>query len=95
MYVSGMSGNEIWCLAQKGLRPGGLVVGNSVVSLGLIGGLSAGMRGLSGGELANVTSLISEGRHLAIERMAKEASQQQASGVSSVVSELRSIGLNR
>lgn len=89
MYVSGMSGNEIWCLSQKGYRSGELVVGNSVVSLGLVGGFSAGVRGLSGGELANVTSLISEGRHLAIERMAKEAGQHGASGVSSVVSELR------
>ncbi|MCA9495003.1 MAG: hypothetical protein KC621_33980, partial [Myxococcales bacterium] len=61
MFVSGMSGNEIWCLHQKGYRPGELVVGNSVVSLGFVGGLAAGVRGLSGGELKNVTSLISEG----------------------------------
>ncbi|MCB9684983.1 MAG: heavy metal-binding domain-containing protein [Alphaproteobacteria bacterium] len=89
MFVSGMSGNEIWCLHQKGYRPGELVVGNSVVSLGFVGGLAAGVRGLSGGELKNVTSLISEGRHLAIERMVKEAGQQHAAGVTSVVSELR------
>lgn len=89
MFVSGMSGNEIWCLGQKGFRSGELVVGNSVVSLGVVGGLAAGVRGLSGGELANVTSLISEGRHLAIERMVTEAGQHGAAGVSSVVSELR------
>lgn len=89
MYVSGMSGNEIWCLGQKGFSAGELVVGNSVVSLGVVGGLSAGVRGFAGGELANVTSLISQGRHLAIERMVKEATQHRATGVSSVVSELR------
>jgi uncharacterized protein YbjQ (UPF0145 family) len=90
MFVSGMSGNEIWCLHQKGYRPGELVVGNSVVSLGVLGGLGANVRGFTGGELANVTQLISEGRHLAIERMAKEAAQHHAVGVTSVVSELRS-----
>jgi uncharacterized protein YbjQ (UPF0145 family) len=90
MFVSGMSGNEIWCLHQKGYRPGELVVGNSVVSLGVLGGLGANVRGFTGGELAGVTQLISEGRHLAIERMAKEASQHAAAGVTSVVSELRS-----
>jgi uncharacterized protein YbjQ (UPF0145 family) len=90
MFVSGMSGNEIWCLHQKGYRPGELVVGNSVVSLGVLGGLTANVRGFTGGELGNVTQLISEGRHLAIERMAKEAGQHGAAGVTSVVSELRS-----
>lgn len=89
MFVSGMSGNEIWCMRQKGYRPGELLVGNSVVSLGVVGGLVAGVRGVSGGELSNVTSLISEGRHKAIERMVKEGREQGAVGVTSVVSELR------
>ena len=90
MFVSGMSGNEIWCLHQKGYRPGELVVGNSVVSLGVIGGMAAGVRGFTGGELAGVTQLISEGRHLAIDRMLKEAREHKSAGVTSVVSELRS-----
>lgn len=89
MFVSGMSGNEVWCLGQKGYGPGELVVGNSVQSLGWVGGLAAGVRGVTGGELANVTELISEGRHQAITRMAKEAADRGAAGVTSVVSELR------
>lgn len=89
--VSGMSGNEAFCLREKGYRPGDLVVGNSVCSLGVLGGLGAMGRGLAGGEVANVTSLISEGRHQAIERMEKEAERQGAQGVTSVVSELRTL----
>lgn len=92
LFVSGLSGNEIWCLAQKGFRPGGVAVGNSVVSLGALGGLSAGVRSLSGGELKNVTSLISEGRHRSIERMAKEAQEHGAAGLSGVSSGLRTFG---
>jgi uncharacterized protein YbjQ (UPF0145 family) len=84
-----MSGNEIWCLAQKGYTPGEIVVGNSVCSLGLAGGIGAQLRGLAGGEIANVTELISEGRHAAIERMEQEAARHGAVGVTGVTSELR------
>ena len=36
MLISGMSGNEVYCLAQKGLSPGEIVVGNSVCSMGSV-----------------------------------------------------------
>jgi uncharacterized protein YbjQ (UPF0145 family) len=92
MIVSGMSGNELFCLNAKGFAPGEIVVGNSVYSLGVIGGLGAFGRNLAGGEIANVTSLLSEGRHAAIERMENEAKKLGANGVASVVSEVRSLG---
>lgn len=37
--MSGHSGNEIYCLNLKQLEPGDLVLGNSVYSMGLIGGI--------------------------------------------------------
>lgn len=86
-----MSGNEAFCLHQKGFSPGELVVGNSVCSLGVLGGIGAFGRNLTGGEVENVTSLISEGRHAAIDRMEKEAQKQGADGVTSVSSELRTL----
>lgn len=92
MIVSGMSGNEIFCLAEKGFTPSEIVVGNSVCSLGLMGGLGAFGRGLAGGEVANVTTLISEGRHAAIYRMEEEARKHGAAGVTGVTSELRTLG---
>lgn len=92
MIVSGLSGNEIFCLAQKGFSPDEIVIGNSVYSLGLVGGLGALGRGLAGGEVTGVTELISEGRHAAISRMEEEARKRGASGVTGVVSELRTLG---
>ncbi len=86
--ISAMSGNEIFCLAQKGLVPGEIVVGNSVVSIGLAGGLGAMGRTFAGGEVRQVTELISEGRHRAIERMEQEAQRDGASGVTGVVTKL-------
>lgn len=88
LHISGMSGNEIFCLAQKGLSPGEIVVGNSVVSIGLAGGLGAMGRTFAGGEITQVTSLISEGRHAAIQRMEAEAQRDGAVGVTGVESRL-------
>jgi uncharacterized protein YbjQ (UPF0145 family) len=89
--IAGMSGNELYCLHLKGFQPGEIVVGNSVCSLGLVGGLGAWGRGITGGEVEAVTQLISEGRHAAIGRMEAEAQKHGAVGVTSVVSELSSM----
>jgi uncharacterized protein YbjQ (UPF0145 family) len=92
MIISGLSGNEIFCLAQKGWSPGGLVIGNSVQSLGFAGGIASGLRTLAGGEIENLTSLISEGRHAAISRLEEEAQEHGAHGVTGVTSDLRQLG---
>src|SRR6266851_4173782 len=91
MMMSGLSGNEIYCLAQKGWTPGNIVVGNSVYSLGFLGSLASSLRTLAGGEIANVTELISEGRHAAIRRLEEEANQEGAHGLTGVVSELKTV----
>src|ERR1700722_17242505 len=92
MIISGLSGNEIFCLAQKGWSPGRLVIGNSVQSLGFAGGISSGLRTLAGGEITNLTSLIAEGRHAAINRLEEEATEHGAQGVTGLTSELRQLG---
>lgn len=86
--ITGLSGNEIFCLAKKGFTPGGIVVGNSVHSLGVLGGLTTGFKSMLGGELEQITGLIEEGRETAYERMMKEAANEDASGVTGVSSEL-------
>ena len=42
MMLTGLSGNEIYCLAQKGWVPGNIVVGNSVHSLGFVRSVGSG-----------------------------------------------------
>jgi uncharacterized protein YbjQ (UPF0145 family) len=87
--LTGLSGNEIYCLAQKGWAPGNIVVGNSVYSLGFVGGLTSGFRTLAGGEVENITELISDGRHAAISRLEEEAQQEGAHGLTGVTSDLK------
>jgi uncharacterized protein YbjQ (UPF0145 family) len=60
--MSGLSGNEMYCLNLKGFAPGELVIGNSVYSLGFLGSLGAGLRTIAGGEVTQVTRVIHEGR---------------------------------
>ncbi len=88
LTISGLSGNEIYCLSLAGLQPGEILVGNSVYSLGLLGSLTAGVRGLIGGEIKEYTHVISEGRRLALERLTKEIDKHHASGATGVTSEL-------
>ncbi|MDE2384240.1 MAG: heavy metal-binding domain-containing protein [Alphaproteobacteria bacterium] len=87
--VTGLSGNEIYCLAMKDMVPGELVVGNSVNSMGFLGGLGAGVRNLLGGEVPQVTQAIAEGRGNAFARMVQEAQRERASGIAGVTGELR------
>jgi uncharacterized protein YbjQ (UPF0145 family) len=91
VIVSGFSGNELFCLAEKGWTLGSIVVGNSVQSLGFLGGISSGLRTIAGGEIENLTQLITEGRHAAIERLEQEALAHDAHGVTGVTSELKQL----
>lgn len=91
MYVCSLSGNEVYCLHLKGFVPGELVVGNSVRSLGLVGSIGSSFRTLAGGEVENITALISEGRHAAMSRLVDEARRDGAHGVTGVTTELSSL----
>jgi uncharacterized protein YbjQ (UPF0145 family) len=87
--MTGLSGNEIYCLNLKGLSPGELVVGNSVHSLGFLGGIGAGIQGVFGGEVTQITEIINDGRRESYRRLAGEAKQHGGIGITGVTSELR------
>jgi uncharacterized protein YbjQ (UPF0145 family) len=87
--MTGLSGNEMFCLNLKGYSPGELVIGNSVFSMGFGGALTAIGRGLMGGEVTEITSIIHEGRLEAFSRMAREAESHGGIGITGVSNELR------
>ena len=86
--TTGLSGNEIFCLEKKGYRPGNIVVGNSVHTLGFLGSMGSGVKAMVGGEIAPITKLIEEGRATAYNRMKLEAESHNANGVTGVTSQL-------
>ena len=92
--MTGLSGNEMFCLNRQGLSPGDLVVGNSVFSVGFVGGIGAGLKNMLGGEVTQITSVIHEGRQQAYARMLAEAQRHGGVGITGVNSELVQIGGN-
>ncbi len=86
--MTGLSGNEIYCLQLKNMKPGDLVIGNSVYSMGVLGSLGSGLKTLMGGEVTQVTSLIHEGRVQGFQRMIQEAQKRGACGITGVSSDL-------
>lgn len=86
--ITGLSGNELFCLNEKGYTPGNLVIGNSVFALGFVGSLTSGLKTLGGGEIHELTELIREGREMAYMRMIEEARRHVGAGVTGVTNQL-------
>lgn len=86
--MTGLSGNEMYCLNKKGLRAGELVIGNSVFSLGLVLGIGSSFRTLAGGEVTHLTELIHDGRQASYERLVAHAEVRRGSGITGVTNEL-------
>lgn len=80
-FTSDLSGQEFWLVVDKGYTPLGLVLGNSVYSMGAMGGFLSGLRGQFRGEVTQVTQLMYDARELALQRMRAEAESLGADGV--------------
>ena len=94
MKTTGLSGNEIYCLDKIGYKAGDIVVGNSVHALGVGRSIGSTFRAIAGGEVTQFTSLIEEGRAVALARMEKEAQDKGSIGITGVTSELVFHGSN-
>lgn len=92
--VSGLSGNEIFCLKKLNYSPGQLCLGNSVVSLGVSGGFKSGLSTLAGGEVVEITKLIHSGRKNAFDRILEEARHYGGAGLTGVSFDLINHGSN-
>jgi uncharacterized protein YbjQ (UPF0145 family) len=86
--ITGLSGNEMYCLKEKGYSAGNLVIGNSVFSLGFVGSLTSSFKTIGGGEIHELTELIREGREMAYMRMIEEARRHVGAGVTGVTNQL-------
>jgi uncharacterized protein YbjQ (UPF0145 family) len=78
----------MYCAALIGLKPGNLLIGNSVFSMGILGGLRSSVKTTIGGEIRAYTDMIKQGREMAFNRLKAELQQHQGSGVTGVSNEL-------
>ena len=74
--MSGLSGNEIYCLNLKGLRPGELVIGNSVYSMGLFGALGPGCAAWPAAKSPRSPASFTKAASKSYERMMAEARER-------------------
>jgi len=86
--MSGLSGNEVYCMAMLGLTPGDLIIGNSVYSMGILGGLKTDIRTAFGGELRSYSQMVAEGRQRSFERLRDEQAKCGSAGVTGVSNDL-------
>ncbi len=85
---SGLSGNEMYCLALIGYEPGNILVGNSVFSMGFVGGIGSNIRTAIGGEIGQITNMIAQGRQLSLSRFSQELARAEGGGATGVTSQL-------
>ncbi len=88
IICTGLSGNELYCAAMCGYNPGNILMGNSVYSLGVVGGMLSGVHTTLGGEIPQYTNMISEGRRLSLQRFEQELVNAKASAATGVTSEI-------
>ncbi len=80
--TSNLSALDFWLISDAGFEPLGLVLGNSVFSMGITGGIATAFKGLQRGELTALTQLMYSSRELSLQRMKAEA---DALGADSIV----------
>jgi uncharacterized protein YbjQ (UPF0145 family) len=88
MPMTELSGNEIYCLAQKQYQAGNIVIGNSIYSAGYIKSLGDGIRATVGKEFKEATRILAAGRSLACQRMLDRVTAQNGHGVVKITNEL-------
>ena len=88
VICTGLSGNELYCTAMCGYTPGNILMGNSVYSLGALGGMLSNVHATLGGEIPQYTNMISEGRRLSLQRFEQELVDARACAATGVTSEV-------
>ena len=89
--ITGLSGNELFCLEKKGYAPGNIVVGNSVYALGFKGSLSSGIKVMRG-EINELTHLVYGARENALAIINDEAKAMGADDVVGVKTYVYQLG---
>ncbi len=90
--TSDMTNEEMWNMVNVGFLPIRLVMGVSVYSLGLKGGIFSALRTLAGGEVAGLTEILYEAREKALARIEADAERCGADEVVGVKTHIYDLG---
>lgn len=90
--TSDLTCEEMWNLANLGYAPIRLVLGVSVYSVGLVGGISAALKSFARGEIDEMTKLIYDARENALHHIMRDAQECGADDVVGIKTYVYSLG---
>lgn len=80
-FSTSADAQQLYCQVDSGFRPIRYALGNVAYSIGLGGNITGFFRSLVRGEVAEYTEIFDKTRHLALERITREARQCKANAV--------------
>jgi uncharacterized protein YbjQ (UPF0145 family) len=80
-FTTSANAQELYCNLDAGYSPIQFVFGNVAYSIGVGRGIIARFKTMKRGEIKEYSNVLNQTRHLALERMIKEAKQVQANAV--------------
>ncbi len=80
-FTSSADGQELYCQLDSGFEPKHFAFGNVAYSIGIGGGIAGAFRGLARGEIVEFSHVFNHTRHLAIDRIQKDAASRGANCV--------------
>ncbi len=90
--TSDLTNEEMWGLINQGYMPVQLVLGVSVYSLGLVGGITSFFKSFVRGEIRELTTLIYEAREEALAHIADDARRYNADQVVGIKTYVYNLG---
>lgn len=90
--TSDLTCEETWNLVSIGYLPIRLVLGCSIYSIGIVGGLSAAFKSLGRGEISEMTKLVYDARENALHHIAADAESAGADDVVGIKTYVYSLG---
>lgn len=81
VFSTSADAQQLYCQVDCGFRPIQYVIGNVAYSIGLSGNIFGFLRSLGRGEVSEYSEIFDRTRHLALERITREARQCKANAV--------------
>lgn len=92
VVTSDLTPQEMWNLNQLGYTPLKMVLGTSVYSLGLVGGITSALKSFVKGEITELSTLLYDARENALGLITKEATEIGADEVVGVKTHVYQLG---
>jgi len=91
-FTTACSGQDLYCQLDAGYQPRHFVMGNVAYALGVGRSLTSIFSGFAGGEVKQISDMYNHTRHLALERLEKEARERGANCVVDVMTHILPFG---